>query len=75
MGMAPSGCTFVTGYNAPDFNESRAFSASSWLATLPKATLAQVRHVGLMVLCMFVPSQSLPVACVQQCSGIACHTG
>jgi oxalate decarboxylase len=43
LGLAPSGCTYVSGYNAPDFNESRAFSASSWLATVPQATLAQVR--------------------------------
>jgi uncharacterized RmlC-like cupin family protein len=42
IGLAPSGCTYVTGYNAPDFSELRSFSASSWLATVPLATLAHV---------------------------------
>ncbi|KAF6259616.1 RmlC-like cupin [Scenedesmus sp. NREL 46B-D3] len=46
VGLAPSGCTFVTGYNAPDFNEARAFSASSWLSTVPVATLAQALGIN-----------------------------
>jgi hypothetical protein len=47
VGLSPAGCTYVTGYNAPDFNELRAFSASSWLATVHVATLAQVRDCSM----------------------------
>jgi len=42
VGMAPAGCSFVSGYNHPSFNELQAFSASSWLATVPVDALAQV---------------------------------
>lgn len=44
VGLEPDGCLFVTGYKIPDFDERQAFSASSWLATLPVTTLAQVWH-------------------------------
>ncbi len=43
VGLEPEGCLFVSGYKSPDFDERQAFSASSWLATLPADTLAQVR--------------------------------
>jgi hypothetical protein len=36
---------FVTGYKSPDLDELKAFSASSWLATLPVETLAQVSMI------------------------------
>lgn len=41
VGLEPDGCLFVSGYKSPDFDELKAFSASSWLATLPVDTLAQ----------------------------------
>jgi hypothetical protein len=43
VGLEPEGCAFVSGYKSPDFDELKSFSASSWLATLPVDTLAQVR--------------------------------
>uniref|UniRef100_A0A383W9E2 Cupin type-1 domain-containing protein n=1 Tax=Tetradesmus obliquus TaxID=3088 RepID=A0A383W9E2_TETOB len=46
VGLGPSGCTYITGYNAPDFNELTSFSASSWLATVPLATLAQALGIS-----------------------------
>jgi hypothetical protein len=42
LGLPPSGCSYVTGYNHPTFEEySGSFSASSWFATLPLEVLAQ----------------------------------
>jgi hypothetical protein len=46
VGLEPDGCQFVSGYKSPDFDERQAFSASSWLATLPVDTLAQVGGPG-----------------------------
>jgi hypothetical protein len=46
LGMA-DGCKFVAGYNSPSFDEREAFSASSWLPTMPDHALAQVWVVGL----------------------------
>lgn len=46
VGLEPDGCQFVSGYKSPDFDERQAFSASSWLATLPVDTLAQVGALG-----------------------------
>lgn len=66
VGLGPSGCTYVTGYNAPDFNELTSFSASSWLATVPLATLAQVRMCTLELLL-------LAVWCVYWCLLVAGH--
>lgn len=43
VGLEPEGCQFVSGFNSPSFDELTAFSASTWLATLPVDTLAQVR--------------------------------
>jgi hypothetical protein len=37
---------FVSGYKSPDLDELRAFSASSWLATLNVDTLAQVNTIA-----------------------------
>lgn len=42
VGLEPHGCLFVSGYKSPNFDELQAFSASTWLATLPVDTLAQV---------------------------------
>mgnify|MGYP001806867557 CR=1 FL=1 len=36
----------MSGYKSPNFDERQAFSASSWLATLPVDTLAQVGGPG-----------------------------
>lgn len=46
-GLAPSGCTFVTGYNEGSFNELDSFSASSWFATVPADILAQGLGISL----------------------------
>lgn len=43
VGLEPDGCLFVSGYKSPDFDERDAFSASTWMATLPVDTIAQVR--------------------------------
>jgi len=42
VGLEPHGCQFVSGYKSPNFDELQAFSASTWLATIPVDTLAQV---------------------------------
>jgi ribosomal protein L16 Arg81 hydroxylase len=49
VGLEPDGCMFVSGYKSPDFDELRAFSASSWLATLSVETLAQVVDLNRLV--------------------------
>jgi hypothetical protein len=41
LGLAPSGCTYMTGWNAGAFDERDSFGASSWMAATPTATLAQ----------------------------------
>jgi hypothetical protein len=45
VGLEPTGCLFVSGYKSADFDELKAFSASSWLATLPVDTLAQASFI------------------------------
>lgn len=45
LGLAPKGCTFVSGFRDGGFDELDSFSASSWLATLPVDTLALVSAV------------------------------
>lgn len=49
VGLEPEGCLFVSGYKSPNFDELNAFSATSWFATLPVATLAQVSLVCVCV--------------------------
>lgn len=59
LGLGAAGCTFVAGYNAGDFDELKAFSASSWLATVPVDTLGQVRGApwGLLAALPHAPRQ------------------
>ncbi|CAL8464787.1 g4322 [Coccomyxa elongata] len=41
QGLAPTGCTYLAGYNDGAFDDKRALSASAWLSTLPPEILAQ----------------------------------
>lgn len=41
LGLGPSGCTYVVGWDAGAFDERDSFSASSWAAALPPGVLAQ----------------------------------
>ena len=82
LGLPPSGCTYVTGYNHPSFEEhADSFSASSWFATLPAEVLAQgsgldIEAVGQLQEGLgagegsFIPQGQLPVVVKQQVPSI-----
>lgn len=54
IGLEPEGCQFVSGFKSADFDELNALSASTWFATVPVETLAQVRQMSTSA-CRYLP--------------------